>query len=252
VPQNHPRTSEWDGNAEARHKQIISGIDISYHYILVPTIMRLAGDISNKRVIDIGCGSGYLTAKLSRDASYVLGVDSSKRMIDIANREYGHLPRLEFFNESIEEFSRNRPNIEFDVAISNMSLITIPDLEETIKDISSIVSLRGVFAFSITHPCFYNQYRKYQSSEIFQYHVPHAQKGRLTISNDPKGLPVPTRHFHRPLEEYFRRLRAASFVIDELVEPFPDSKTEKLYPTPWKVPHFLCVKCIKYHAIQSN
>ena len=173
-------------------------------------------------------------------------------MIDIANREYGHLPRLEFINESIAEFSKNRPNIKFDVAISNMSLITIPNLERAIKAISLVVSLGGVFAFSITHPCFYNQYRKYQSADIFQYHVPHVQKGRLIISSDPKGLPVPTRHFHRPLQEYFRNLRAASFVIDELVEPFPDSTTEKLYPTPWKVPHFLFVRCIKLSAIQPN
>jgi 2-polyprenyl-3-methyl-5-hydroxy-6-metoxy-1,4-benzoquinol methylase len=128
--------SEWDENAEARHKQIISEIDVSYHKILIPTIMRLIGDVTDKRIIDVGCGSGYLTAKLARYASYVLGVDPSKKMIEIANREYNRIPHLEFVNESIEDFSNTRSGNEFDVAVSNMSLITIPDLDEALRAIS--------------------------------------------------------------------------------------------------------------------
>lgn len=237
--------SEWDENAEARHKQIISEIDVSYHKILIPTIMRLIGDVTDKRIIDVGCGSGYLTAKLARYASYVLGVDPSKKMIEIANREYNRIPHLEFVNESIEDFSNTRSGNEFDVAVSNMSLITIPDLDEALRAISFLLWPEGIFALNITHPCFYNQHRKYESPGAFQYHVPHAQKGRLIISNDHEGLPSPTIHFHRPLQEYFRSLRAASFMIDELIEPFPDSSTEKLYPRPWKAPHFLSIRCIK-------
>jgi 2-polyprenyl-3-methyl-5-hydroxy-6-metoxy-1,4-benzoquinol methylase len=237
--------SEWDENAEARHKQIVSEIDVSYHKILIPTIMRLIGDVTGKKIIDVGCGSGYLTAKLAHHASYVLGVDPSRKMIEIANREYNQIPHLEFVNESIEDFSNTRSDNEFDVAVSNMSLITIPDLDETLRAISSLLLPEGIFALNITHPCFYNQYRKYQPAETFQYQIPQAQKGRLIISNDPEGLPSPTTHFHRPLQEYFRSLRDASFAIDELIEPFPDSSTEKLYQRPWTVPHFLSIKCVK-------
>jgi 2-polyprenyl-3-methyl-5-hydroxy-6-metoxy-1,4-benzoquinol methylase len=237
--------SEWNRNAEARHEQISSEVDISYHKILIPTIMMLIGDIAGKRVIDVGCGSGYLTAKLASKGSYVLGVDPSEEMIRIARREYGSLPRLEFVNKSIEEFSSQYSDICFDVAVSNMSLITIPDLDEALMAISSVLPPRGIFAFNITHPCFYNQHRKYQPAETFQYHISHAQKGSFIISNDHEGLPSPTTHFHRPLQEYFRSLKAASFTIDELIEPFPTREVEKLYPKPWKVPRFLSLKCVK-------
>ena len=237
--------SEWDKNAEARHRQIISKIDISYHQILVPTIMRLVGDIRKKRVIDVGCGNGFLTAKLSSKASHIVGVDPSQEMIKIAKREYGNIPKLEFVNLSIEDFSRRHPNIQFHVAISNMSLITIPNLDKALNAISSLLFPKGIFAFNITHPCFYNQYRKYESPGAFQYHIPHAQRGSFIISANQKGLPSPTTHFHRPLQKYFQILREESFVVDELVEPFPTSEMEKLYPKPWKVPHFLSMKCIK-------
>lgn len=237
--------SEWDVNAEARHKQIISNVDVSYHKILIPTIMQLLGNISKKRVIDVGCGSGYLTAKIARQASFVLGLDPSKGMIEVANREYGHLPRLQFVNKSIESFSKNQTSIMFDAAISNMSLITIPNLEEALSAVSLVLLPKGIFVINITHPCFYNQYRKYQLAEDFQYIVSHAQKGQFIISKDSNGLPSPTTHYHRPLQEYFRSLREASFVVDQLIEPFPNQSIEKLYPTPWKIPHFLSIRCIK-------
>jgi len=236
--------SEWDKNAEVRHQQITKSIDISYHKILIPTIMRLAGNIKNRRVIDVGCGSGYLTAKLAEEATQVVGVDPSKEMIRIAKREYGGTSRLAFCNSSIEDFPKHYSN-KFDVAVSNMSLITIPNLDIALTAISSLLESNGIFAFNITHPCFYNQYRKYESSAAFQYHIPHAQRGIFIISADSKGLPSPTTHFHRPLGIYFQSLRNASFVVDELVEPFPTADMEKLYPRPWKVPHFLSVRCIK-------
>jgi len=236
--------SEWDKNAEMRHQQIIKTIDVSYHRILVPTIMRLAGSIKNRTVIDVGCGSGYLTAKLAAEASHVVGVDPSKEMIKIAKREYGGASRLEFYNLSIEDFSKHYHS-KFDVAVSNMSLITIPNLDVALATISSLLQSNGIFAFNITHPCFYNQYRKYESLATFQYHIPHAQRGSFIISADSKGLPSPTTHFHRPLETYFQSLRNASFVVDELIEPFPTVDVERLYPRPWKVPHFLSVRCIK-------
>jgi SAM-dependent methyltransferase len=252
VPLLDDIASEWNKNAEARHKQISSEIDISYHKILIPTMMRLIGDIANKRVIDVGCGSGYLTAKLANRGSYVLGVDPSKEMIRIAKREYGNFPQLKFVNKSIEDFSSHYSDIGFDVAVSNMSLITIPDLDEALRAISSVLLPEGIFAFNITHPCFYNQYRKYQLPGTFQYHIPHAQKGSFIISNDPRGLPALTTHFHRPLQEYFRSLRVASFAIDELIEPFPAPEVEKLYPKPWKVPRFLSVRCIKTHPANKK
>ena len=237
--------SEWDENAEARHRQIISEIDVSYHKILIPTIMELAGNLHNKSVIDVGCGSGYLTAKLAVKASHTVGVDQSKKMIEIANREYGRIPSLEFHNLSIENFSHQDSDKQFEVAISNMSLITIPNLDEAVDAISSLLVPEGIFVFNITHPCFYNQYRSYESHESFLYNVPHAQKGDFLISLDKRGLKSTTTHFHRPLQKYFQSLRNASFIIDRLVEPFPQPDLERLYPEHWKVPHFLSMRCVK-------
>lgn len=79
--------SEWDANAATRHDQIKSGIDISYSKVLIPAIFDVLGNHQGKQCIDIGCGSGTLAAMLAKKASFVVGVDLSRKMIEIARQE---------------------------------------------------------------------------------------------------------------------------------------------------------------------
>lgn len=54
-------------------------------YERMPITLEECGDIKNKTIIDIGCGSGRLCYLLSKEgASKVLGVDYSQQMIEIA------------------------------------------------------------------------------------------------------------------------------------------------------------------------
>jgi SAM-dependent methyltransferase len=45
------------------------------------------GDLTGRRVLDIGCGSGKSTLLLAQSGASVLGIDQSAEMISIANRE---------------------------------------------------------------------------------------------------------------------------------------------------------------------
>lgn len=236
--------AEWDKNAEARHKQIVSKIDISYHKVLIPTLLKLVGKVKGMRIIDVGCGSGVFAAELAKRGANVVGVDPSKEMIHIANREYGSKDGIEFYSESIQRFA-NHTDMEFDLAVSNMSLITIEDLYGALHSISNLLKTQGKFAFNISHPYFWNQYRQYEPNEFFEYNKEHAQRGNFIISNDLRGLPSPTTHFHRPLEKYFQSLENASFIMENILEPIPNRDEMKLYPYPWKFPRFLSMKCTK-------
>ena len=43
-----------------------------------PEILRLAGDVSGRRVLDAGCGSGPLSAALRAEGAVVSGFDATK------------------------------------------------------------------------------------------------------------------------------------------------------------------------------
>lgn len=57
------------------------------------TLLRLAGDVAGKAVIDLACGEGYYTRELRRrGAARVVGVDLSRGMIELAEAEEAREP----------------------------------------------------------------------------------------------------------------------------------------------------------------
>lgn len=54
---------EWDQLAEERHRQIASGEDLSFEYVIVPTTWRLFEGADRAVVLDIGSGTGDFTAR---------------------------------------------------------------------------------------------------------------------------------------------------------------------------------------------
>jgi len=54
-------------------------------------VLRLLGDVSERSVLDVGCGNGRHVVELAKKASVVVGVDLSKRLIKIAK---GRIKRL--------------------------------------------------------------------------------------------------------------------------------------------------------------
>jgi ubiquinone/menaquinone biosynthesis C-methylase UbiE len=57
------------------------------------TLLRLAGDVAGKAVIDLACGEGYYTRALrEQGAARVVGVDLSRAMIGLAEAEEARRP----------------------------------------------------------------------------------------------------------------------------------------------------------------
>src|SRR6516165_2227898 len=57
------------------------------------TLLRLAGDVAGKAVIDLACGEGYYTRALRQQgAARVVGVDLSRAMIELAEAEEARRP----------------------------------------------------------------------------------------------------------------------------------------------------------------
>jgi 2-polyprenyl-3-methyl-5-hydroxy-6-metoxy-1,4-benzoquinol methylase len=51
-----------------------------------PVLWAFAGDVVGRRVLDAGCGTGYLTRQLAQRGAAVVGVDFSERMIENARQ----------------------------------------------------------------------------------------------------------------------------------------------------------------------
>ncbi|MDO1446323.1 methyltransferase domain-containing protein [Rhodocytophaga aerolata] len=80
-----------------------------------------------ERILDVGCGSGQLTAKISELGATVIGIDSSREMIADAKQKYTH---IEFLVMDAVDFHFNEP---FDAILSNAVLHWVLEKEEAIK-----------------------------------------------------------------------------------------------------------------------
>lgn len=228
---------EWNRLANLRHDQIKSGADLTFHHVLMPTVLMLAGDLSSANVLDVGCGTGYLTSVLSRRAKRVTGVDISAASIEIARAEMAEQKNVQLAAVAIETFAEEQREEPFDIAVANMTLMDCLDLGLAIRSIRKTLVPGGTLVATITHPCFWPRYWEYEDEAWFQYSTEIVLEAPFEISHQKTALL--STHVHRPLEMYVDVLARERFSVVALVEPMPPAEVEARYPKPWQVPRYL-------------
>ena len=101
------------------------------------------------RVVDLGCGTGELTAEAHRrlGARATLGLDRSSAMLADAAAHAG--PRLEFASADIGAFPAADNVQQFDVVLANASLQWVPDHERVLVQWSGALRDGGQLAVQV-------------------------------------------------------------------------------------------------------
>lgn len=202
---------EWDAIAALRDDQIGSGKDHSANFVLAPAIILQLPKASS--LVDIGCGTGWLTARAAKHTESAVGIDPSCESIALARLRHGG-PNIRYYAESVEAHSHKSK--KFDVAISNMAASSAPDLEAFLAASRRILKKGALFVFTIPHPCFWPLYWGYVSHPKFKYEKSFAVEGQFKIQKEASEFL--TTHFHHPLEHYVSALVASRFSIESIHE----------------------------------
>lgn len=125
------RTPAWDAELyEARHSFVFKfGED------LIAVLNPKAGE----RILDLGCGTGQLTAKIADSDAQVIGLDSSPEMVGQARQNF---PQLKFV---LGDAARMEFTEEFDAVFSNAALHWIIDMPAAAECISTSLRPGGRF-----------------------------------------------------------------------------------------------------------
>ena len=94
------------------------------------------------RVIDLGCGTGLITAKLKYKKLYAL--DLSDKMLEIAEQRLGN-KNITYLCSSFDEIG----DLKLDLAFANMSLQWSNNFQDTLNFIKGSLNPSGILAFSI-------------------------------------------------------------------------------------------------------
>ncbi len=111
----------------------------SFVWKLSGGMVELLAPQSGERVLDVGCGTGQLTAKIAEAGAEVFGIDSSPEMIAQASANY---PDLQFAAADITHYRAESP---FDAVFSNAVLHWVHDAEAAVRAIAGALRPGGRF-----------------------------------------------------------------------------------------------------------
>jgi len=173
---------------------------------------RLFGDVSGKKLLEVGCGSGQSLQYMGdRKASELWGIDLSENQIEKTKRHLtacGHSATL--ICSPMEE-ACGIPENYFDFVYSIYAIGWTTDLAGTFRRIASYLKEDGIFIFSWSHPI-----HKCVAAEddrlVFKKCYFDESWYSVTLGDSTLTMS------DRKLSSYVNALAKAGFVIEEMIE----------------------------------
>ena len=116
---------------------------------------RLGVDLSGLRLLDVGCGHGWLAEICRARGASVLGVDGSKELLAIARGRY---PEVAFEQADLTEgLPESVASQTFDCVLAHMVVMDLPALEALAASLRRCVASDGAVVLTLPHPAFFMQ-----------------------------------------------------------------------------------------------
>lgn len=182
--------------------------DFGRQQLLNPHLLRLLGDVAGKRVLDAGCGTGYLCRKLAILGAAVTGVEPTESFLAYCQRREVDEPLGIIYEQ--HDLSMYATTGVFDIVVSNQVFMDIWEYTSAIRNCVDALAPGGKFLVSLQHPCFENTAAEYE------------QHGFVQVAEYLNAYTIPQTYgikFHRPLSTYVNLILRSGCRLDEMVEP---------------------------------
>lgn len=140
--------NDYDKFAKERQSELLKGQKFSHRFVEKPMMKSMMPNLSNKKVLMIGCGTGEESILLKEfGAKDITGIDLSKKSIALAKQTYsdikfeiGDMNNLNFEDES------------FDFVYSSLVIHYSNKPKKVYNEIYRVLKKDGKMLFSIGHP----------------------------------------------------------------------------------------------------
>lgn len=206
--------------------------------LLNPAIFRLLGEVSGKRILDAGCGHGYLSRLLVDRGATVLGVEPASGPFSYAVRaEAEERQGIEYLQRDLSRLGDMGD--AFDAVVANMVLLDIPDWRPAMANCVAALSSGGLFVYSLHHPIWvpgrFEEWARKGHVEVSEYLNEYEQTGGVSSS------------FHRPLSAYLNETIRLGCDLVAIEEPQlrPEHVEDEGQELLTRVPNFVVIAARK-------
>lgn len=190
-----------------------------------PTMFAMVGDVSNKTILDLGCGTGsHLLHYLQQGAKQVIGIDLSTKMLEQATKNLKsagfNTDQFKLFAGAMQDLSQYTDQ-QFDIITSSFAFHYIEDFPALLRQIYARLQPNGYLVFSQEHPivtCYQggDRWLKDENKQQIAY--------RLNFYRDEgerqrNWFKQPFKTYHRTVSTIVNNLINNGFQIAQLQEP---------------------------------
>ncbi|WP_051162667.1 class I SAM-dependent methyltransferase [Nocardia brevicatena] len=214
-----------------------------------PALLDMIGSCAGRRVLDAGCGEGYLTRELlRRGAAQIHAVDTCRELVDAAERhpEAGG-GRATYHHADVADLPV--PDASVDLVVANRLPHGVAAPERRFREFSRVLTDSGRLVILGMHPCFYasrtDRARGVGPSADSYFRVRTVEQ-HFTV--DGLVSPAPSWQQFHSLEAYITMITDAGFTVSALREPHPTERQRSSDPW-WNEnftrPMFLLLECLR-------
>jgi 2-polyprenyl-3-methyl-5-hydroxy-6-metoxy-1,4-benzoquinol methylase len=187
------------------------------------------GKVGGLRVLDAGCGEGFVARALASKGAIVTGVDVSPKLVEKAQLK--NKGSIEYF---VADLSEPLPHFaeHFDLVASFFVLNDVPDYQGFISTLGSVTKPGGRAVLLLNNP--YSAVLRKKADTYFE-------------SGTSRRYFVGVYHYHQTMGEYIKAFSACGFLLRTLLEPAPGPNEPEERRTGWvQVPFIIVLEFVKF------
>jgi len=223
---------------------------IGKKYVITPQLLKIIGEVKDKKILDLGSGNGYWVRLLSKRGAKCTGIEINKHQIELA--EKNNFLGMEYIQ--IDATNPEKWGIKkdyYDIVLINHVLLEITSkhkLQKLFIIASSFLKNNGLLIVSDLHP--FAPFSKAKNIQI-QKGVNYFSSGAIleATSECIDGKKIFYRDIHWTLEDIIGSITNADFHITKIIEPKPSLSLARKYPyLSYRLsrPINIIIKAIKY------
>jgi SAM-dependent methyltransferase len=189
-----PAGGDYDAYAEEYARNLgwreQGGVEGDPFGIMLPLLEQL-GNIRGQRVLDAGCGGGYLARVLAARGAHVTGIDISPHLIELA-REKNAGGRIDY---QVADLSQPLPERaeSFDAVASYLVLNDVPDYQGFARTIAAVLTSGGRAVLGFNNP---------YGGVIHRHVSDYFDSGAVSPYRGLWASGIKAYYHHRTLEDY--------------------------------------------------